>query len=178
MPNLFATVYLTFAFIFALERNTFFIKDGATCRPSLACCGLKIVRSYFINSHFLNIWVGVPGEHIFEKPSCSGRLFFRLWSGRKCIGTTPPHFRIVDAWRTFPDTLWWWSFPDSLCNRHPFQTSLCITFRHLIKRQLVYLQWIFALVLGARADSYTVLWRLFIRNYNSVRKSGLWRCVK
>jgi len=67
MPNLFATVYLTFAFIFALERNTFFIKDGATCRSSQARGGLKIVRSYFINSHFLNIWVRVAGEHIFDK---------------------------------------------------------------------------------------------------------------
>lgn len=178
MPNLFSAVDLKLEIIFALEWNTFFIKDGATCRPSQACCGLKIVRSYFINSHFLNIWVGVAGEHIFEKPSCSGRSFSFSDGMGKFIGTKPPHFRIVDAWRTFPDTLWWWSFPDSLCNRHPLQTSLCITFRHLIKRQLVYLQWIFALVLGARADSYTVLWRLFIRNYNSVRKSGLWRCVK
>ena len=80
------------------------------------------------------------------------------------LAQSPPHFRIVDAWRTFPDTLCladfsghsvlgglfrtlcaWWSFPDSLCNRHPFQTSLCITFRHLIKRQLIYLPRIFAL---------------------------------
>ena len=105
MPNLFATVYLTFAFIFALERNTFFINSGATCRSSQARGGLKIVRSYFINSHFLNIWVGVAGEHIFEKPSCSGRSFSFSDGMGKFIGTKPPHFRTVDAWRTFPDTL-------------------------------------------------------------------------
>ncbi|WP_422538379.1 hypothetical protein [Bartonella apihabitans] len=58
-----------------------------------------------------------------------------------------------------------------------FRPSSCITFRHLIKRQLVYLQWIFALVLGARADSYTVLWRLFIRTDNCGQESGLWTCV-
>lgn len=67
MPNLFSAVDLKLEIIFALERNTFFINSGATSRSSQARGGLKIVRSYFINSHFLNIWVRVAGEHIFDK---------------------------------------------------------------------------------------------------------------
>lgn len=95
MPNLFSAVDLKLKIIFSLERNTFCINSCATCRSSPARGGLKIVRSYFINSHFLNIWVEVAGEHIFDKPSCSGRSFSCSDGMGKFIGIKPP---------TFPDS--------------------------------------------------------------------------